>query len=150
MCPTLQVNMGRPRRTVVPKPAASSACRTQPKQLPLSYKKPTRKKNTRIDAWQNGNKYARQEKEKWLKLATVDFIGNVMPPLTKYGFCILNNFTNCLDADCKPTEDQRDYILKVPSADTDGLFEGAQLSDTIAYTSLVRPTETRVSIRVQL
>jgi hypothetical protein len=112
--------------------------------------KQTRKKRTRLDAWQNGNKYARQEKEKRLNLTTVDDIGDVMAPLTKYGFCILNNFTTCIDADCKPTEEQRNYITKVPSVDTDILFEGAQLSDILAHTTLVWPTETKVGVRVQL
>jgi hypothetical protein len=114
------------------------------------YSKQTRKKSTRLDAWQNGNKYARQEKDKWLHLTTVDSLGEVIAPLTKYGFCILNNFTNGLDEDCQPTAEQRDYIRKVPSVDTDILFEGAQLSDVLGYTNLVWPTETKVGVRVQL
>lgn len=82
--------MGRPRFTAVPNPAASSgtvapkpaASSVVPKPAKsekrirestndLASNKPTQKKRgTRLDAWQQGNKYARQEKEKWLKLAT--------------------------------------------------------------------------------
>jgi hypothetical protein len=87
--------------------------------------KPTRAKPTRIDAWQQGNRYARQEKTKWLELVTVDTLPEIMPRLKRYGFCILNNMKNIFSRESCPCAHQRDYILKVTQADLLPLFEGA-------------------------
>jgi hypothetical protein len=70
--------------------------------------------------------------------------------LPKYGICIVNNFTHIFDTECKPNEEQRDYILRVPQADTDDLFEGTTFSDILGYTALYWPSDTRIGIRYQL
>ncbi len=51
---------------------------------------------------------------------------------------------------CQQNEEQRDYILRVPQADTDDLFEGATFSDILGYTALYWPSDTRIRIRYHL
>jgi hypothetical protein len=113
-------------------------------------RKQVRKKATRLDAWQLGNRYARQEKHKWLNLTTVNSMAEVMSRLRKYGFCIVNNFAFLLQEKWRPDAEQRDYILTVPQDNTVDLFEGAQFTDTLGYTTLVWPSDTRLNVRVQL
>jgi hypothetical protein len=110
----------------------------------------SRQKHSRLDAWQLGNRYARQERQKWLGLVTVDSLAEVLLTLQKYGFCTLNQMQNLFEATCKPDEEQRDYILTVPEADTHSLFEGAILTDTLGYTALHWPKDSKVGQRMQL
>ena len=109
-----------------------------------------RGKYARLDKWQLGNRYARQERQKWLKLITVDSLAEVLPCIQKYGICIVNQMQNFFHADCKPDKQQRDYILSVPEADTLSLFEGAIYTDTLGYTALHWPNDSKVGKRVQL
>jgi hypothetical protein len=118
--------------------------------LPDIGRKQVRKKSTRLDAWQLGNRYARQEKHKWLNLTTVNSLAEVMSRLRKYGFCIVNNFAFLLQEKWRPDAEQRDYIVTVPQDNTVDLFEGAQFTDTLGYTTLVWPSDTRLNVRVQL
>ncbi len=109
-----------------------------------------RAKPTRIDAWKLGNRYARQEKAKWLDLVTVDTLAEVMPRLKKYGFCILNRMKDLFPSQCQPDAHQRDYISKVPQADLFTLFEGAIWSDIKSGVELYWPKDTKIGQRVQL
>jgi hypothetical protein len=118
--------------------------------LPDIGRKQVRKKTTRLDALQIGNRYACQEKHKWLNLTTVNSLAEVMSRLRKYGFWVVNNFTFLFQEKWRPDAEQRDYILTVPQDNTVDLFEGAQLSDTLGYTTLVWPSDTRLNVRVQL
>ncbi len=110
--------------------------------------KRARGKYARFDKWQLGNRYARQERQKWLKLITVDSLAEVLPCLQKYGICIVNQMQNFFHADCKPDKQQRDYIVSVPEADTLSLFEGAIYTDTLGYTALHWPNDSKVGKRV--
>jgi hypothetical protein len=109
-----------------------------------------RRPQSRIDKWQMGNRYARQEKKKWLDLVTVNSFEEVSIRLQKYGICIVNNMRELFPTACRPSEEQRNYITTVPQVDLMALFEGAIWSDVKGYVELHWPKEVKIGQRLQL
>ena len=98
--------------------------------------KRTKKKATRLDYWQLGNKAARERKDEYIKAATVDTWLEARVRLQKHGWAIMNNMASLFDAGCKPTQEQCNYILQTNDDNKNVIFEGAVLHDNSSAVNL--------------
>jgi hypothetical protein len=106
-------------------------------------------KPTSLDYWQLGNKCARLRKDGMVADAICEDLPAVWCRLQSHGWAIKKNMKNLFTADCQPSQEQADYILKTNLDNKFVIFDNAVWSDTSSSISLEEKTE-RIGARMQL
>ena len=106
-------------------------------------------KPTSLDYWQLGNKCARLRKDGMVADAICEDLPAVWCRLQSHGWAIKKNMKNLFTADCQPSQEQADYILKTNLDNKYVIFDNAVWSDTSSSISLEQKYD-RIGARMQL
>ncbi len=107
-------------------------------------------KPTSLDYWQLGNKCARLRKDGMVTDAICDDLPAVWCRLQSHGWAIKKNMKQLFTADCQPSKEQADYILKTNLDNKFVIFDNAVWSDTSSSISLEQKLLDRIGARMQL
>ncbi len=84
-----------------------------------------------MEKWQRGHQKAHLKavQDEIVKAATVGTLPEAFEKLVTCGFAVMNDMQSLFPSSCRPSKEQRDYILEFGNHQKEVIFEGAKLSN---------------------